>query len=187
VFDAVAKTLSYVVASPHVNADSGLIVGTYDLVMRSDLAACLYGANVDDIVGSVSVVYDAVSSTTTNMTTEVTNDGTWFKVSASGFHYSMPTIKTTLKSKSGALPSSRSAQSIIKKSVSARSLATRAQLLVSRGDVLSLQVSKAWAKKCRVVRQAIRILKSGTCRVTVRVESRNIKPRFRTMTLQVVK
>jgi hypothetical protein len=176
-----------VVAAPHTNAEGGLIVGTYDLMMRSDLAACLYGGNVSDIVGSVSVVYDNATSTTTEIKTDVTNDGTWFKVSASGFHYSMPTIKTTLASKSGALPSSKSAQSIIKKSVSARSLAIRAQLLVSRGDVLSLRVSKAWAKKCIVIRQNLRILKTGTCRVTVRVESRNLMPRFRTVTLSVVK
>ncbi len=187
VFDPIGKTLSYVVAAPHTNAEGGLIVGTYDLMMRSDLAACLYGGNVSDIVGSVSVVYDNATSTTTEIKTDVTNDGTWFKVSASGFHYSMPTIKTTLASKSGALPSSKSAQSIIKKSVSARSLATRAQLLVSRGDVLSLRVSKAWAKKCIVIRQNLRILKTGTCRVTVRVESRNLMPRFHTVTLSVVR
>lgn len=187
VFDPVGKTLSYVVAAPHTNAEGGLIVGTYDLMMRSDLAACLYGGNVSDIVASVAVVYDNATSTTTEVKTDVTNDGTWFKVSASGFHYSMPTIKTTLASKSGALPLVSSVPSIIKKSVSARSLATRAQLVVSRGDVLSLRVSKAWTKKCTVVRQTLRITKTGTCRVTVRVESRKQKPRFRTMTLQVVK
>ena len=187
VFDPVGKTLSYVVAAPHTNAEGGLIVGTYDLMMRSDLAACLYGGNVSDIVASVAVVYDNATSTTTEVKTDVTNDGTWFKVSASGFHYSMPTIKTTLASKSGTLPSVNSAQRIIKKSVSARALATRAQLVVSRGDVLSLRVSKAWTKKCTVVRQTLRITKTGTCRVTVRVETRKQKPRFRTMTLQVVK
>lgn len=187
VFDPVGKTLSYVVAAPHTNAEGGFIVGTYDLMMRSDLAACLYGGNVSDIVASVAIVYDNATSTTTEVKTDVTNDGTWFKVSASGFHYSMPTIKTTLASKSGALPMVNAAPSIIKKSVSARFLATRAQLLVTRGDVLSLRVSKAWTKKCTVVRQTLRITKTGTCRVTVRVESRKQKPRFRTMTLQVVK
>jgi len=187
VFDPVGKSLSYVVAAPHTNAEGGLIVGTYDLVMRSELAACLYGANANDIVGSVSVVYDAVTSTTTDFKTDVSNDGTWFKVSASGFHYSMPTIKTTLSSKSGAVPIVKPAPSVIKKSVSARALAERAQLMVVRGDVLSLRVSKAWVKKCTVVRQTLRIAKTGTCRVTIRVESRKQKSRFRTMTLQVVK
>ena len=187
VFDPVGKSLSYVVAAPHTNAAGGLIVGTYDLMMRSELAACLYGANANDIVGSVSVVYDTVTATTTDFKTDVSNDGTWFKVSASGFHYSMPTIKTTLSSKSGAVPIAKSVSSAIKKSISARTLAVRAQLLVSRGDVLSLRVSKAWVKKCTVARQTLRILKTGTCRVTVRVESRTSKPRFRTMTLQVVK
>ncbi len=187
VFDPTGKTLSYVVASPHVNAEGGLIVGTYDLMMRSDLAACLYGGNVSDIVGSVSVVYDNATSTTTEIKTDVTNDGTWFKVSASGFHYSMPTIKTTLKSQSGAVPVVQTASIVIQKSISASALAIRAQLLVSHGDVLSLQVSHEWARKCKVVRQTLRIVKTGTCRVTVRVDSRKRKPRFRTMTLQVVK
>ena len=187
VFDPVGKSLSYVVAAPHTNAAGGLIVGTYDLMMRSELAACLYGANANDIVGSVSVVYDTVTATTTDFKTDVSNDGTWFKVSASGFHYSMPTIKTTLSSKSGAVPIAKSVSSAIKKSISARTLAVRAQLVVAPGDVLSLRVSKAWVKKCTVSRQTLRILKTGTCRVTVRVESRTSKPRFRTMTLQVVK
>jgi len=35
--------------------------------------------------------------------------------------------------------------------------------------------------------QTLRITKTGTCRVTIRVESRKQKPRFRTMTLKVVK
>jgi hypothetical protein len=187
VFNAAEKSLSYVVASPHVNTEGGLIVGTYDLMMRSDLATCLYGANVSDIVGSVSVLYDSVTSTTTDMRTEVTNDGTWFKVSAYGFHYSMPTIKTTLKSQSGAVPVVQTASIVIQKSISASALAIRAQLLVSHGDVLSLQVSHEWARKCKVVRQTLRIVKTGTCRVTVRVDSRKRKPRIRTMTLQVVK
>jgi hypothetical protein len=187
VFDPVRKSLSYVVAAPHTNAEGGLIVGTYDLMMRSELAACLYGANTNDIVGSVSVMYDTVTATTTDFKTDVSNDGTWFKVSASGFHYSMPTIKTTLSSKSGAVPIAKSVSGVIKKSVSARTLAVRAQLVVSRGDVLSLRVSKAWTKKCTVVRQTLRITKTGTCRVTVRVESRKQKPRFRTMTLEVKK
>jgi hypothetical protein len=187
VFDPVGKTLSYVVAAPHTNAEGGLIVGTYDLMMRSDLAACLYGGNVSDIVASVAIVYDNATSTTTEVKTDVTNDGTWFKVSAFGFHYSMPTIKTTLSSKSGAVPIAKSVSGLIKKSVSARTLAVRAQLVVSRGDVLSLRVSKAWTKKCTVVRQTLRITKTGTCRVTVRVESRKQKPRFRTMTLEVKK
>ena len=187
VFDPVGKSLSYVVAAPHTNAEGGLIVGTYDLMMRSELAACLYGANANDIVGSVSVVYDTVTATTTDFKTDVSNDGTWFKVSASGFHYSMPTIKTTLSSKSGAVPIAKSVSSVIKKSVSARTLAVRAQLVVARGGVLSLRVSKAWVKKCTVARQTLRILKTGTCRVTVRVESRTSKPRFRTMTLEVKK
>jgi len=99
----------------------------------------------------------------------------------------MPTIKTTLSSKSGAVPIAKSVSGLIKKSVSARTLAVRAQLVVSRGDVLSLRVSKAWTKKCTVVRQTLRITKTGTCRVTVRVESRKQKPRFRTMTLEVKK
>ncbi|MEI8321793.1 MAG: hypothetical protein WCG49_01600 [Actinomycetes bacterium] len=187
VFDPIGKTLSYVVAAPHADVAGGLIVGTYDLMMRSDLAACLYGGDVSDIVGSVSVVYDNATSTTTEIKTDVTNDGTWLKVSASGFHYSMPTIKTTLKSKSGAEPIVQAISKVIHKSISASALAVRAQLLVSRGDVLFLKVSKSWAKNCIVVRQTLRIVKTGTCRVTVRVESRNSKPRFRTMTLDVKK
>ena len=198
VFNAEEKSLSYVVASPHVNTEGELIVGTYDLMMRSDLASCLYGANVSDIVGSVSVLYDSVTSTTTDMRTEVTNDGTWFKVSASGFHYSMPTIKTTLRTKSEAMadPISNSQPGLImaqrtktsiRKSISLRALAARVQLTISQGDVLSVRVLKGSQNKCVVVRQSLKITKSGSCKVALRVESGSSRARSRTITLNVVR
>jgi hypothetical protein len=198
VFNAEEKSLSYVVASPHVNTEGELIIGTYDLMMRSDLASCLYGANGSDIVGRVSVLYDSVTSTTTDMRTEVTNDGTWFKVSASGFHYSMPSIKTTLRTKSEALaePISSSQPGLImaqrtnnsiRKSISLRALAARVQLTISQGDVLSIRVLKGSQNKCVVVRQSLRIKKSGSCKVALRVESGLSRTRSRTVMLRVLK
>ena len=198
VFNAEEKTLSYVVASPHVNAAGGLIVGTYDLMMRSDLASCLYGADISDIVGSVSVVYDTVTSTASDMRTDVSNDGIWFKVSASGFHYSMPTIKTTLRTKSevlanpipvpaGGTTAVQLADSVVRKSISLRALAARVQLTISQGDVLSIRVLKGSQKKCFVVRQSLRIIKSGSCKVTIRVGSQMNRARSRTVVLNVAR
>lgn len=94
-FSPSAKTLSYKVASPHFSDSGTELKGTYDVIMKSSVARCLYGTSDVQITGDVKVAYGSTEDTPPIVS--VKDDGTWFSVSAAGFHYSSPTIKTSLK------------------------------------------------------------------------------------------
>lgn len=84
--------LKYKVAGLHNNADGSLFKGTYDLVIRSDFARCLYGFSSAPISATISVI--AADGTTQNVATENVNerDG-WISLIARNFTFSSPTMK----------------------------------------------------------------------------------------------
>lgn len=93
--DFVGGQLTYKVAGLHYAPDGiSLNEGTYDLMMRSDVARCLYGFTSAPVSANISVVSDSgenkVASTVVNE-----SDG-WLTLRAAGFTYSMPTIKIKL-------------------------------------------------------------------------------------------
>lgn len=84
--------LTYKVAALHFNQDGKTpFLGTYDLVIDSAAARCLYGYTSAPIQASLSVI----SSNGTNQvaTTTLTENGGWLRLSAKGFTFSDPTIK----------------------------------------------------------------------------------------------
>ena len=88
--------LNYKVAGAHHLADGvTLFKGSYDLVLRSDFARCLYGFSNAPISAKISVVSTAGS--TQDVATELVNekDG-WMTLSAKNFTFSAPTIKVKL-------------------------------------------------------------------------------------------
>jgi hypothetical protein len=74
-----------------------LALGTYDLVMRSDVARCLYGFSKAPLSGSVSVVNEKGAKTTA--TTVVSEKNGWLKMAAYGFTFSKKTIKVKITKK----------------------------------------------------------------------------------------
>ena len=87
-------SLNYRVAGYHFNPDGSIFQGRYDLVMRSDVARCLYGFTKAPIAATISVI-DA-SGTNEVAVTNLSDDGTWMHLSATGFTFSSPTIKIKL-------------------------------------------------------------------------------------------
>lgn len=87
--------LQYKVAGLHNNADGSLFKGTYDMVIRSEFARCLYGFSNAPISATVSVI--AADGTTQNVATENVNerDG-WIYLIARNFTFSSPTMKIKL-------------------------------------------------------------------------------------------
>lgn len=87
--------LTYKVAGLHYEPDGvKLNYGSYDLVLRSDAARCLYGFSKAPLRASISVVSEnGVKSTATTVVSE--SDG-WLKLSAKGFTFSDKTIKVKL-------------------------------------------------------------------------------------------
>jgi hypothetical protein len=82
--------LNYHVTGLHFMPDGSTPVqGTYDLVMRSDAARCLYGFTNAPISATVSVVGGDSSSVATTVVSEKNG---WLKMAAYGFTFSQKTL-----------------------------------------------------------------------------------------------
>jgi hypothetical protein len=88
-------TLEYQVAAPHFTTKGDEFLGTYDLIMRSDVARCVYGFSAAPVRASLSVVSDKGDQ---KVSTEILGEKNgWLYLSAGGFTYSSPTIKVKLE------------------------------------------------------------------------------------------
>jgi hypothetical protein len=93
-FDTTEGTLNYQVAAPHYSPDKSEFKGTYDLVIRSDVARCIYGFSKAPINATISVTSaDGVPQIATTIIGE--KDG-WVFLRAKNFGFSTPIIKAKL-------------------------------------------------------------------------------------------
>lgn len=87
--------LNYRVAGFHFAADGKTEnLGTYDLVMRSDAARCLYGFSNAPVSATISITGTGGASNVA--TTVVTEKAGWLKMKAAGFTFSEKNIKVKL-------------------------------------------------------------------------------------------
>jgi len=86
--------LNYKVASLHYLKDGSVFHGTYDLIIRSDVARCLYKFSQAPISATISVLSEDGSSQVTS--TSVNERSGWLYLSANGFTFSSPTVKIKL-------------------------------------------------------------------------------------------
>ena len=87
-------SLDYKVLSPHLTATGEVAIGSYDLVLRSDVARCIYGFSKAPIQAVVSIINpDGENKVATTLIRE--KDG-WLSLSAKGFTFSSPTIRVVL-------------------------------------------------------------------------------------------
>jgi hypothetical protein len=90
--------LDYKVAGLHyLPGGEELVYGTYDLVMRSETARCLYGFGKAPLYASVSVINEKGAKSTA--TTVVAEKNGWLKMAAYGFTFSKKTIKVKITKK----------------------------------------------------------------------------------------
>jgi hypothetical protein len=89
-----SQTLDYKVAAPHLTPTGEVFQGTYNLVLKSSVARCLYNFTSAPISATVSV--QNASGVSTIATTAVSESDGWLRLSASGFTFSSPTIKVKL-------------------------------------------------------------------------------------------
>jgi hypothetical protein len=87
-------SLEYSVAGLHFLPDGKKALGVYDLLVRSDIARCLYGFSKAPISAKVSVITSDGESVVA--TTQVSEKDGWLKLGAYGFTYSEKTIKAKL-------------------------------------------------------------------------------------------
>jgi hypothetical protein len=88
------QTLDYKLISPHLNADETDAIGTYDLVIKSEVARCIYGFSNAPIQASISIV--GSNGENKVATTVINEKNGWLYLSANGFTYSSPLIKVKL-------------------------------------------------------------------------------------------
>ena len=93
-FDKEAGNLNYKVAAPHFTNTGDLFTGTYDLVMRSTVARCIYGFSSAPVKASISVL--SATGAPEVATTVVGEKDGWLHLSANGFEFSAPTIAVSL-------------------------------------------------------------------------------------------
>jgi hypothetical protein len=87
-------SLDYKLLSPHFTANGNVAIGTYDLVLSSDVARCIYGFSKAPIQAVISIVgADGENRVATTLVRE--KDG-WLTLSANGFTFSSPTIRVKL-------------------------------------------------------------------------------------------
>ena len=93
-FNVEDQSLDYKVASPHFLPDHSVFKGTYNLIIRSDVARCIYGFSAAPIKASVSI--QSSNGGTQVASTSLTEANGWLSLSASGFTFSNPTIHVKL-------------------------------------------------------------------------------------------
>ena len=93
-FNESEGTLDYKVLAPHSLPDGTVFKGTYDLLISSTLARCIYKFTSAPIKATVSVVSDA--GVTQIVTTSITERDGFIHLAANGFTFSNPTIKVKL-------------------------------------------------------------------------------------------
>ena len=93
-FNQTDGTLDYKVASPHYGTTGDVFKGTYDLVMRSAVARCIYGFSKAPINATLSITS---SDGTPQLTTTVIGEKNgWLYLQAKNFEFSAPTIQAKL-------------------------------------------------------------------------------------------
>ena len=166
VFDPVTSSLNYKVSSLHFEKDGVTpFNGQYNLILRSDIANCLYGVSDSTKEASVSVTgEDGVAKAAT---TAFTYSNGWFSFSAKGFTHSAPTIKVKLTSPQNDLKVYFKKLSQVKKGT----ITNKAKLILLSG--LKYKSTSRWyvqvstPKICRVTGTGVKNLKAGSCKMVV--------------------
>jgi hypothetical protein len=89
--NSLEQSLDYKLTSPHFNADGSVASGSYDLMIRSSVARCIYGFSSAPIKASIEILSNEGSSKIA--TTVVTQSDDWLLMSANGFEFSSPIVR----------------------------------------------------------------------------------------------
>ena len=87
-------SLDYKVSAPHFASNGEVFTGKYDLLMRSDVARCVYGFTKAPISATISVTSSDGSSSVAS--TVFSEKSGWVRLAANGFTFSSPTISVKL-------------------------------------------------------------------------------------------
>jgi hypothetical protein len=94
-FNPAEGYLNYKVAAPHLSSDGSEFSGTYDLIMKSEVARCIYRFSSAPVSASVEIT--SSDGGIQKVATTVLNERNgWLQLGAYGFGFSSPTLKVKL-------------------------------------------------------------------------------------------
>jgi len=93
-FNKADETLDYKLLSPHYSANGDVAKGSYDLLLRADVARCIYGFSKAPISASISIV--SADGTAQVSTTVLNEKNGWLTLSAKNFTFSTPVVRIKL-------------------------------------------------------------------------------------------
>ena len=94
VYDKNEGSLVYKVAAPHYDSKGAVFKGRYSLVLRSDVARCIYGFSKAPIKAELSIV--SADGSPQVATVIVSESNGWLRLRADNFEFSSPTVKVKL-------------------------------------------------------------------------------------------
>lgn len=160
-FDSATQTLNYTVAAPHYMSSGEVFRGMYSLIIRSDLARCIYRFSSAPIKATIEV-FDS-GSEKVSAVTNVFESGGWIKLSATGFTHSTPTIKTKFTQADGII------RSAVGRTTTRAAIVESLGRSVSRGSKVAVAVDSGSRKICRAVGSGVKSTSKGSCRLVVTV------------------
>jgi hypothetical protein len=101
-FNSQQGTLDYRVASTHLNKDGSLNRGNYSLVIKNQVAQCIYQFNAAPVSASISVVSEAGTNVVATSTLQSNAD--WIKLKTDNFTFSAPTLRVKLEAEAVKAP-----------------------------------------------------------------------------------
>lgn len=93
-FDKESQSLDYKVMSPHSLPNGQEFKGSYDLVIKSDVARCIYGFSSAPVSAKITIL--SADGTTQVATTTFNERNGWMYLVARGFTFSSPTVRVKL-------------------------------------------------------------------------------------------
>jgi hypothetical protein len=164
--------LSYQLSGMHYNHDGTEFMGEYTMQMRADDARCLYGYSEAPIQTKVSVTDSG--GTQKIATTSVSERGGWLTIRARNFTFSSPKIVVSIKQGKKSKAASTSSVSVGKgKSLTAKSLMTKAKIKAKKGDKLDISVVGATTSGVTDSGKSLKFKSKGTYNAKVTVVRKN--------------
>lgn len=94
-FNRAESSLDYKVAGPHFLPDGTLNQGSYDLLIKKEVAQCVYGFDKAPTKATVSIL--SADGRETAQTVVLSENDEWIKLRAAGFTYSAPVLRVKLQ------------------------------------------------------------------------------------------
>ena len=160
-FDANTQSLQYTVSAPHYMSSGEVFRGAYSLIIRSDLARCIYRFSSAPLKATIEV-FDS-GSEKISAVTNVSEKNGWIKLSATGFTHSTPTIRAKFKQ------GSSKGIFIIGQSIEKISIANQTKIKVDKNSKISLVIIGNSSRVCRIIGSSVKTTARGTCSVRVTI------------------